>query len=175
MIRRDSSELILVDDADRGIVQFLRAALRELMIDKRERPDHQRDQHTVVAEGAELLGAEPEYVGDRSAHAAGSPSAPACAGAAGSSSVSTGNEDRQCDQRCTLRSAKPQTLGEGADADLAENSSSGRACPITAPAPDSDETGVSMPENWVAGSMVRIAVPNSAAIWVRVNDEISMP
>ena len=29
-----------------------------------------------------------------------------------------------------------------------------------------------MPENWVAGSMVRIAVPNSAAICVRVKAEI---
>ena len=46
---------------------------------------------------------------------------------------------------------------------------------MTAPLPESDETGTSMPENSVAGSTVRIAVPNSAAIWVLVKAEISMP
>ncbi len=40
---------------------------------------------------------------------------------------------------------------------------------------DSEATGVSMPENCVAGSTVRMAVPNSAAICVRVNAEISIP
>ena len=46
---------------------------------------------------------------------------------------------------------------------------------MTAAMPVSDDTGVIMPENCVAGSTVRIAVPNSAAICVRVNAEISMP
>ncbi len=32
-----------------------------------------------------------------------------------------------------------------------------------------------MPENWTAGSEVRIAVPNSAAICVRVKAEITQP
>ena len=32
-----------------------------------------------------------------------------------------------------------------------------------------------MPANCVAGSTVRMAVPNSAAICVRVNAEITMP
>ena len=41
---------------------------------------------------------------------------------------------------------------------------------MTAPAPDKEETGVSMPENCIAGTIVRIAVPNRAAIWVRVNE-----
>ena len=41
--------------------------------------------------------------------------------------------------------------------------------------PDSADTGTSIPENCVAGSTVRIAVPNSAAICVRVNAEIIMP
>ena len=41
--------------------------------------------------------------------------------------------------------------------------------------PESEDTGVSMPENWVAGSTVRMTVPNSAAIWVLANAEISMP
>ena len=41
--------------------------------------------------------------------------------------------------------------------------------------PVSDDTGTSMPENIVAGRTVRIAVPNSAAIWVRAKAEISMP
>ena len=42
-------------------------------------------------------------------------------------------------------------------------------------APASEETGVIMPANCVAGRTVRMAVPNSAAIWVCVNAEISMP
>ena len=41
--------------------------------------------------------------------------------------------------------------------------------------PASEDTGVIMPANCVAGSTVRIAVPNRAAIWVFVNAEISMP
>ena len=41
--------------------------------------------------------------------------------------------------------------------------------------PESEETGVIMPENCVAGSTVKMAVPNSAAICVLVNAEISMP
>ena len=41
--------------------------------------------------------------------------------------------------------------------------------------PASDETGVIMPANWVAGRTVKMDVPNSAAIWVLVNAEISMP
>ena len=41
--------------------------------------------------------------------------------------------------------------------------------------PVSDETGTSMPANMVAGSTVRMAVPNSAAIWVPVKVEITRP
>ena len=41
--------------------------------------------------------------------------------------------------------------------------------------PDSDDTGTIIPANCVAGSTVRIAVPNSAAICVRVKAEIIMP
>ena len=41
--------------------------------------------------------------------------------------------------------------------------------------PDSEDTGTIMPENCVAGRTVRMAVPNSAAICVRVKAEISMP
>ena len=32
-----------------------------------------------------------------------------------------------------------------------------------------------MPENCAAGSMVRIAVPNMAAIWLRMKVEITSP
>ena len=41
--------------------------------------------------------------------------------------------------------------------------------------PVRDETGVSIPEKVVAGSIVRIAVPNKAAICVRQNVDISIP
>ena len=41
--------------------------------------------------------------------------------------------------------------------------------------PVSDETGTIMPANIVAGKTVKMAVPNSAAIWVRVKAEIIMP
>src|SRR3974390_2494787 len=41
--------------------------------------------------------------------------------------------------------------------------------------PESDETGVIMPANCVAGSTVSMAVPNSAAICVRANADITMP
>ena len=41
--------------------------------------------------------------------------------------------------------------------------------------PDSEETGTMMPENCVAGRTVKIVVPNSAAICVRVKAEISIP
>ena len=47
--------------------------------------------------------------------------------------------------------------------------------PITAPAPERAEVGTIMPENCVAGIMVRIAVPNSAATWVLVKAETSRP
>jgi len=40
-----------------------------------------------------------------------------------------------------------------------------KARPMSAGRPDNEDTGVSMPENCVAGRTVRIAVPNSAAIW----------
>jgi hypothetical protein len=32
-----------------------------------------------------------------------------------------------------------------------------------------------MPENWVAGTTVKMVVPNNAAICVRANAEITMP
>ena len=41
--------------------------------------------------------------------------------------------------------------------------------------PVSEDTGTIMPANIVAGRTVRIAVPNSAAIWVRAKAETSMP
>ena len=47
--------------------------------------------------------------------------------------------------------------------------------PMTAPTPSSDDTGSIRPQNWTAGRMVRIAVPKMAAIWLRMNDEISSP
>ena len=51
----------------------------------------------------------------------------------------------------------------------------GNSRPIMAPMPVSDETGVIIPANICAGSTVRMAVPNSAAICVRVKAEITMP
>jgi hypothetical protein len=39
---------------------------------------------------------------------------------------------------------------------------------MSAAPPVNDDTGVIIPENCVAGSTVGMAVPNSAAIWVRV-------
>lgn len=51
----------------------------------------------------------------------------------------------------------------------------GNALPSSAGNPVSEETGVIIPENWVAGNTVRIAVPKSAAICVCVNDETNMP
>jgi len=36
------------------------------------------------------------------------------------------------------------------------------------PRPSSEETGLSMPANWMAGIMVPMIVTNSAAIWLRV-------
>ena len=41
--------------------------------------------------------------------------------------------------------------------------------------PSREETGCIIPENKVAGTMVAIAVPKTAAIWVWVKAEISSP
>ena len=41
--------------------------------------------------------------------------------------------------------------------------------------PVSEDTGTIMPANMVAGRTVKMAVPNSAAIWVRAKAEIIMP
>ena len=51
----------------------------------------------------------------------------------------------------------------------------GNARPISAAAPVSEDTGVIIPENCVAGNTVRIIVPKSAAVCVPVKDETSMP
>ena len=41
--------------------------------------------------------------------------------------------------------------------------------PKTRAPPSRVETGWSMPENWVVGRIVRIAVMNTAATWLEVN------
>ena len=46
---------------------------------------------------------------------------------------------------------------------------------MSAPAPVSEETGDQHAGELRRRQTVRIAVPNSAAIWVRVKAEISMP
>ena len=43
------------------------------------------------------------------------------------------------------------------------------------PMPVTEDTGVLMPENIDAGSSVKMAVPNKAAIWVRVKADTIMP
>ena len=47
--------------------------------------------------------------------------------------------------------------------------------PINAAEPSSDERGTMRPENWMVGRLVMIMVPRIAAIWVRVNADISSP
>ena len=79
------------------------------MIDKENAQIDQGDQHVIVAEGAQLLGAEPEYVGDRSAHGAGLAIAPACAEKARLNSVSTGMKSASA-TTLAPRSAKPSPL-----------------------------------------------------------------
>ena len=51
----------------------------------------------------------------------------------------------------------------------------GKISPITRPAPSSEDTGFRMPENCTAGTIVMSAVPKSAAIWLRMNDETTSP
>ena len=51
----------------------------------------------------------------------------------------------------------------------------GKAWPMRRPAPSSEETGSVSPENWLAGVIVAMAVPNRAAICVRVNAETRRP
>ena len=51
----------------------------------------------------------------------------------------------------------------------------GNPRPMSCATPDSADTGTIIPENWVAGSTVRITVPNMAAICVLANAEISIP
>ena len=51
----------------------------------------------------------------------------------------------------------------------------GQIVPMTRAPPSSVETGCSSPANWMVGRMVRIAVMNTAATWVLVNVEVTMP
>lgn len=46
---------------------------------------------------------------------------------------------------------------------------------MKAPAPSSEETGSIMPEYWIAGMSVRIAVPKIAAIWLDMKVEMTSP
>ena len=71
--------LVLIDKSDRGVMQFLRVALRLRDDGKRERVDHQPQQHEIADEAADFLGAKPEDIGNL-AHRRRL-SAPACAGA----------------------------------------------------------------------------------------------
>jgi hypothetical protein len=48
--------VVLVDDRDRRIVEFLRAALRLGVDRERKRPDDQSEQNVVMYETAQLLG-----------------------------------------------------------------------------------------------------------------------
>ena len=63
---------ILVDDADRGIMKLLRITLRLHDHGQGERVDDQPQENVIVQEAAQLLGAEPENIGD-SAHRGQSP------------------------------------------------------------------------------------------------------
>ncbi|MNR63843.1 hypothetical protein D3C85_1862890 [compost metagenome] len=47
--------------------------------------------------------------------------------------------------------------------------------PISAAPPSRDDTGCTSPENWMAGTMVAMATPNTAAIWLRMKVDISRP
>ena len=102
-----------------------------------------------------------------------SATAPACARRARLSSVSTGMNAANT-TRFDAEILEAEPLGEGADADLQEIGHR-KDVPDDARRRTREDTGVSMPENCVAGTTVRIAVPNRAAIWVRVNEDISMP
>jgi hypothetical protein len=51
----------------------------------------------------------------------------------------------------------------------------GNARPIIAAIPVNEDTGVNKPDNNIAGKKLRMAVPNSAAIWVLAKDEMNMP
>ena len=59
--------MVLVDDPDRGVVHLLRAALRLRDDGERERVDDEPQQHVIAQEAAQLLGAEPEDVGEAAA------------------------------------------------------------------------------------------------------------
>ena len=61
--------MILIDDADRRVVEFLRVALRLGNDGERKRIDDEAEQHPVLEEAAQLLGRQPEDGGER-AHAA---------------------------------------------------------------------------------------------------------
>ena len=66
---RDSARqfrMVLVDDGDRRIAHFLRAALRLRHDSEREAVDDQPQQHEIAHKAAQLLGTEPEDVGEGS-------------------------------------------------------------------------------------------------------------
>ena len=55
--------MIFVNDGERGIMQFLRIALRLCQHCERKLIDHEREEHPIAKEAAKLLGTEPENVG----------------------------------------------------------------------------------------------------------------
>ncbi len=69
---------------------------------------------------------------------------------------------------------KAERFGESADADL-QKIGHRKPMPIKWGKPVREETGVSIPENVVAGNIVRIAAPNRAAICVLQKEDISIP
>ena len=76
------------------------------------------------------------------------------------------HDDRPAAQEISGAASQAQAFGEGAHADVMKIGA-GEGAPITCASRDSDETGISRPENWIAGSVVRIADAKIAAICVR--------
>ena len=72
------------------------------------------------------------------------------------------------------RSAKPRALAKVPRL-MVRKWVVGYTAPTMAPAPSSDDTGSSMPENWIAGSSVPMEVPTIAATWLSVPVDISSP
>ena len=142
LMRREISGMVLVDDGDRGIVDLELGAGRHRIHGVAECVYDQHQHDRVGADAVQFLDAERQNVGEPLSHQG------SCFLRIRLASGNEGEDESGEDQVIEPKLGEAEPLVEGSHADLLEPGCRESEADELRPAPESEETGTSSPENW---------------------------